>query len=52
MIKLPTVYQQVIHKSKYARFLEEQNRREEWEETVDRYITFLVYKIENLPEDD
>ena len=45
MIKLPTVYQQVIHKSKYARFLEEQNRREEWNETVDRLMNYVGTKV-------
>lgn len=34
-------YQSYIHKSKYARFLEKENRREEWHETVDRYINFV-----------
>lgn len=33
-------YQQYIHKSRYARFLPEKNRRESWEETVDRYLNF------------
>jgi ribonucleoside-diphosphate reductase alpha chain len=49
MIKLPTIYQQVIHKSKYARYLEDENRREEWEETVDRLIKYLDKKV---PQDD
>lgn len=35
------VYSSVIHKSRYARFLEEENRREEWHETVDRLISYL-----------
>ncbi len=29
-----------IHKSRYARYLEEEGRRETWEETVQRYIDF------------
>jgi ribonucleoside-diphosphate reductase alpha chain len=33
-------YQQFIHKSRYARWLPEHNRRETWEETVYRYIQF------------
>lgn len=33
-------YQQMIHKSRYARYLPEKKRRETWEETVDRYCTF------------
>lgn len=32
------LYQQFIHKSRYARYLPELKRREDWEETVDRYI--------------
>lgn len=34
--------QQYIHVSKYARWLEEEKRRETWEETVDRYINNVV----------
>ena len=33
-------YQQYIHKSRYARYLDDENRRETWEETVMRYISF------------
>lgn len=36
------VYQQVIAKSRYARWLPEQNRREHWHETVNRYVDWLV----------
>ncbi len=35
-------YQQFIHKSRYARWLPEQKRRETWEETVNRYVSFWV----------
>lgn len=35
------VYQQYIHKSKYARFLPEKKRREHWPETVERYLAFM-----------
>ena len=31
-------YQQFIHKSRYARWLPEQKRRETWAETVNRYV--------------
>lgn len=34
-------YQQYIAKSRYARYLPEQQRRETWEETVARYIHFF-----------
>ena len=36
-----TPYQQFIHKSRYARYLPDQNRRETWEETVQRYCSFF-----------
>ena len=35
-------YQQYIHKSRYARWREEDGRRETWKETVKRYINFWV----------
>ncbi len=42
---LPTIYQQVIAKSRYSRWDEEKNRRETWEETVDRYVQNVVYPV-------
>lgn len=39
--RLPTVYQQFIHKSRYARWLPEEKRRETWEETVKRYFDYM-----------
>ena len=33
-------YQQFIHKSRYARWIPEESRREEWHETVNRYVNF------------
>lgn len=38
---LPTLYQQFIHKSRYARWLWDENRRENWDETVARYFNFF-----------
>jgi ribonucleoside-diphosphate reductase alpha chain len=35
------IYQQFIAKSRYSRFLPEQNRRENWSETVARYFNFM-----------
>ncbi len=35
------IYQQFIHKSRYARWLDNENRRETWEETVQRYFDFF-----------
>ena len=37
-------YQQYIHKSRYARYIPEEQRRETWEETVNRYLDFWVSK--------
>ncbi len=38
------VYSDFIHKSRYARYLEADSRRETWGETVDRYIEFFQAK--------
>lgn len=35
-----TPYQEVIYKSRYARWLEEENRRENWDETVNRLVNY------------
>lgn len=43
---LKGVYESVIHKSRYARYLPEEKRREEWHETVDRLINYLQKKVE------
>ena len=45
---LPTYYQQFIHKSRYARWLDDENRREEWHETVGRYVNFMSSHLLNL----
>ena len=42
---LPTDYQSFIATSRYARWLEEEGRRENWEETVDRYMENVVQKV-------
>ncbi len=39
--QLPTVYQQFIHKSRYSRWIDGEERRENWDETVSRYISFM-----------
>ena len=38
---LPTPYQDFIHKSRYARWNEDEKRREDWDETVNRYLSFM-----------
>ena len=37
-----TPYQQFIHKSRYARYLDDKQRRENWPETVQRFIDNVV----------
>ena len=44
---LPTEYQTFIHLSRYSRWLEEENRRETWEETVTRLINYLKFYIKD-----
>ena len=39
-------YSQFIAKSRYARYLEEENRRENWSESVQRYLKFMVGYLE------
>jgi ribonucleoside-triphosphate reductase len=38
---LPSQYQNFIHLSRYSRWIDDKNRRETWEETVDRYFNFF-----------
>ena len=42
---LPTDYQSFISTSRYARWVEEEKRRETWPETVNRYITNVVSPV-------
>ena len=44
-------YQQFIHKSRYARWLDSEGRRERWDETVLRYVDFWRER-EQLKEGD
>ena len=41
---LPTDYQNFIHTSRYARWIDKEKRRETWEETVDRFVSYLEKK--------
>lgn len=43
-------YQSFIHKSRYARYIDDEKRRETWEETVHRYIDFFQDRCD-LPKD-
>ena len=42
---LPTDYQSFIHTSRYARWLDEEGRRETWGETVGRYVSSIVSPV-------
>ena len=43
--RLPTIYQDFIHISRYARYNDDIGRRETWDETVDRYINYFKENI-------
>lgn len=45
IMELPSLYQSIIHRSRYSRFLPEQQRRESWEETVTRLTDYLHAKL-------
>ena len=47
-MSLPTDYQNFIATSRYARWLDDEQRRETWEETVDRYINYITHKEETM----
>jgi ribonucleoside-triphosphate reductase len=44
--QLPTPYQNFIHKSRYARFIESEGRRENWDETLTRYFDYFQEDLE------
>lgn len=46
-MSLPTQLQKYIHLSKYARWSEDEGRRETWEETVERYVSNVVFPAIN-----
>ena len=50
--QLPTPLQEYVHKSRYARWIENEGRRESWEETVDRYVTYFREKFPHYPADE
>src|SRR6516225_4471333 len=43
----PTLFQEYIYKSRYARYLHDENRREIWPETVKRYFEFFSLHLKN-----
>lgn len=46
-MSLPTDYQTFIATSRYARWLPEEGRRENWEETVSRYVNYMYNQAKN-----
>lgn len=47
--QLPTQLQEYVHKSRYARWNEKKQRRETWEETVQRYVSYFDSKFPDYP---
>src|SRR3546814_8072053 len=45
MSPFPSVYEEFIYKSRYARWREEDNRRENWDETVKRLVDYYWNEI-------
>lgn len=41
----PSSFEEFIYKSRYARWLEEENRRENWDETVDRLVGYYFDQV-------
>jgi len=50
--ELPTIYQEYIHKSRYARWDSSKKRRENWNETVQRYINYWKNKYPDVVTDE
>ena len=48
---LPTQLQEYVHKSRYARWIDDEARRETWPETVNRYIQYFSQKFPGYPAD-
>lgn len=49
---LPTQLQEYVHKSRYARWNELFQRRETWEETVQRYVDYFKEKFPHYPSEE
>ncbi len=46
--QLPTQYQQFIHLSRYSRWIEDEGRRENWGETIERYFNFFEEHLQEM----
>jgi ribonucleoside-diphosphate reductase alpha chain len=51
IVSLPTPLQQYVHKSRYARWLDKEQRREHWHETVQRYVDYFAGKFPHYPKE-
>lgn len=49
---LPTPLQEYVHKSRYARWLDNLQRREHWPETVRRYVEYFSNKFPHYPAEE
>lgn len=43
----PTDYEEFIYTSRYSRWIEEEKRRESWDETVSRYMSFMKAQLKD-----
>ena len=51
--QLPTPLQEYVHKSRYARWIDKEERRETWPETVGRYVDYFAEKFpEHYPRNE
>jgi ribonucleoside-diphosphate reductase alpha chain len=48
-VALPTPLQEYVHKSRYARWIDSKQRRENWDETVARYVDYFTSKFPGYP---
>lgn len=47
--QLPTPLQEYVHKSRYASWLDKEQRRENWDETVARYVDYFNDRYPHYP---
>jgi len=50
-IVMDTPYQEYIHRSRYAKFIDAEKRRENWGETVSRYVNYIFDKTKEIKDD-
>lgn len=48
----PTDFEEFIYTSRYARWIESEGRREQWPETVGRYVNFMREKLKESGKDN